>query len=363
MMFASESQIVVCDDAAIDELAQTPAVFALHRRGAEPYLGRTSLLRRRLKRLVRIRGLRESVERIEYWPCSSGLESSLVLYETAKTLLPHTYLEFLRLKFPAYVKLLTSNPFPRTQITTKLTGTGISYGPFRSRASAEVFDRQMLDLFQIRRCQEDLVPSAEHPGCIYGEMAMCLRPCQEAVGAAEYATESARVADFLRTGGEVALQTATASRDRLSAEMEFEAAARQHKRVERIDEVLKSRDELARDVELQNGVAITRGPQADSVMLWPMMAGRWQPPSSFEVTGTHSVSMDQRLRELLGRTPAGHGNPLERQEHLALLARWYYSSWRDGIWIAFETLSRLPYRKLVSAISRTVHQSSAGASH
>jgi hypothetical protein len=42
----------------------------------------------------------------------------------------------------------------------------------------------------------------------------------------------------------------------------------------------------------------------------------------------------------------------ERQEYLALLARWYYSSWRDGEWLPIESFDNLPYRKLVHAISR-----------
>jgi hypothetical protein len=42
----------------------------------------------------------------------------------------------------------------------------------------------------------------------------------------------------------------------------------------------------------------------------------------------------------------------ERQEYLALLARWYYSSWRDGEWLPIEDFDSLPYRKLVHAISR-----------
>ena len=42
----------------------------------------------------------------------------------------------------------------------------------------------------------------------------------------------------------------------------------------------------------------------------------------------------------------------DRQEYLALLARWYYSSWRDGEWLAIESFENLPYRKLVHAVSR-----------
>jgi excinuclease UvrABC nuclease subunit len=362
-MFASDPHVISSDDEALQALPQSPGVFVIRRRVGEPYIGRTALLRRRLVRVLRIRGLREITERIEYWRCGSRLESSLVLYEVAKRLLRESYIEFLKLRFPPYVKLVSSNPFPRTQITSRLTGSGVFYGPFRSRASAEIFERQMLDLYQLRRCQEDLAPSPDHPGCIYGEMGMCLRPCQELVGVAEYATEAGRVAEFLRTNGKVALQSAESAREHLSEEMDFEEAARQHKRVERIAEVLNSRDELARDVDAQNGIAVTAGPAPQSVLLWFMTGGWWRAPVPFTLAPGQSLSMDQRLRETVSDLSFERGTVTERQEHLALLARWFYSSWRDGAWIDFASPERVSYRRVVKAISRVVHQNSPEASH
>lgn len=42
----------------------------------------------------------------------------------------------------------------------------------------------------------------------------------------------------------------------------------------------------------------------------------------------------------------------QRQEYLALLARWNYSTWRDGEFVPFQSFDDAPYRKLVNAISR-----------
>ena len=86
----------------------------------------------------------------------------------------------------------------------------------------------------MRRCQEDLEPRPDHPGCIYGEMGRCLRPCQQAVGVAEYRGEAERVAEFLRTGGRSLAGLAESARERLSAEMDFEGAALMHQRCQRI---------------------------------------------------------------------------------------------------------------------------------
>ncbi len=349
-------------DVALEALPNSPAVFVLWPREGDPYLSKTALLRRRLLRLLkererpsRLLNLRHSVSRIEYQLTGSALESSVVLYERARLHFPATYLELLRLRMPPYVKIVLNNEFPRSHITTHLTRTaGLYYGPFRSRASAEKFEGQFLDLFQMRRCQEDLIPLPEHPGCIYGEMGMCLRPCQQVVGPAEYAHEVGRVVEFLQSDGRSLAGAIAHSRDRLSEETMFEEAARQHKRYEKVQEVLKLRDDLARDLDRLNGLAITRSLEPDAVELWPVREGNLQGRErfGFQVEEGRTVSLDRRLRETFAQTAPRKLTVRERQEYLALLARWYYSSWRDGEWLGFDSYQDLPYRKLVHAISR-----------
>jgi excinuclease UvrABC nuclease subunit len=349
-------------DAALEALPNTSAVFALWPKEGEPYLSKTTLLRRRLLRLLkererpsRLLNLRHTVRRIEYRFTGSAFESAIVYYELARRVLPETYLDPIKLRMPPYVKILLANPFPRSHITTHLTrSAGLYFGPFRSRASAERFESQFLDLFQMRRCQDDLAPSPEHPGCIYGEMAMCLRPCQQVVGPDEYGHEVARVVEFLRTDGQSLLNAIAHSRDRLSEEMLFEEAARQHKRYEKVQDVLKQADELARDLDRLNGVAITRSQAPDAVEMFFVRAGNWQEPRrfSFEVQDGAPISLDRKLRETFASVTPRKLTVRERQEYLALLARWYYSSWREGEWLAFESYDDPPYRKLVNAVSR-----------
>jgi excinuclease ABC subunit C len=352
-------------DAAIEALPNSPAVFTLWPREGEAYLSKTGLLRRRLLRLLRERekpsrllNLRHTVARIEYRLTGSPFESSIVMYEQARRLFPERYLDLLKLRMPPYVKVVLGNEYPRSHVASHLTrGAALYFGPFRSRVSAERFESQLLDLFQMRRCQEDLAPSPEHPGCIYGEMAMCLRPCQQVVGPAEYAGEVGRVIEFLRSDGHSLLDSIESSRDRLSEEMRFEEAARQHRRFEKIQEVLKLRDDLARDVDRLHGVAITRSLDPQAVELWFVRDGNWQEPHrfSFEVQEGKTVSLDRKLRETIAELAPRKLTLREREEYLALLARWYYSTWRDGEWLPFDSYDEIPYRKFVNAISRVAH--------
>jgi len=350
-------------DARLDALPDTPAVFLLFPREGAPYLARTAHLRRRLRRLLSERGrasrflnLRGVAQRCDYHLVASQLASQLVFYEQARRWFPETYTDQIRLRFPAYVKVLMSNEYPRTQVTTRLSASGaVHYGPFRTRAAAERFEQESLDLFQVRRCQEDLEPSPDHPGCVYGEMSRCLRPCQQVVGAAEYRTEAERLVRFLETGGQTLLDSISAARDRFSQDMEFEEAQRQHQRHERVEQVLRLRDELAADIEKLCGLAVTPAPESGSVELRFILRGAWQPHITFRVApvaGEEMVPLDRRLREIVEALQPHRIAIRERQEHLALLARWFYSSWRDGEWVAFDDLAHVPYRRIVRAVSK-----------
>jgi excinuclease ABC subunit C len=101
-------------------------------------------------------------------------------------------------------------------------------------------------------------------------------------------------------------------------------------------------------------VAVTASVDPESVELWFVYRGCWQSPVRFSVAES-SVSLDQRLRETATGTQL-RLLPRQRQEHLALLARWYYSSWREGEWLSFDEFEKLPFRRLVRLVSRVAQK-------
>lgn len=330
------------------QLPDRPAVFLLWASQGAPYLAKTSLLRRRVRRVVARMG--GAIERVEYWTVGSQLEAMLVHLELAQRHFQDDWQKMTRLKPPAFVRLVTDNPFPRTMVTTRL-GRGLFTGPFASRAAAERYEGEVLDLFQIRRCEENLVPSPVHPGCMYGEMNKCLRPCQATVSRDEYAHEAGRLEQFLRTGGASLADPAEAARDRASSEMQFEEAERLHQRAARIREAASAAGELARPLDQLAGVAVVRSSASTAIDLLFFVGGQWQEPRRLLLADTvdGGQSMDRRVRELIADVASAAAPNLE---HMAILTRWHGSSWRDGEWIGFDSLEKIPYRKIVNAVGR-----------
>jgi excinuclease UvrABC nuclease subunit len=346
----------------LDLLPDRPGVFLLQFEEGKPYFGRSASLRRRLKRLLQpvrasslLGNLAGITRRVFYQPTGSAFESMFLLYELARRHLPDAYRQYLKLRPPPLVKVHLANAYPRAYVTTKLTrGRAMFFGPFLSRASAERFEAAFLDLFKIRRCQENLDPHAGHPGCIYGEMDMCLRPCQAAVSDENYQAEVGRVVQFLETEGRSLVREIEEARDQASAALEFEEAGRNHRRLEKVLETLKLKDDLARDLERFFGVVIQPSLDDQAVDLWFIYKGFLQPRFTFSyaIQAGRPSSLDRTLREGLSSLQYVAGTTAERADHLALLRRWYGSSWRSGELVLFDGMDRMPYRRLVNAISR-----------
>lgn len=350
------------------------AVFLLEPRhpGAQPYLGKTANLRRRMERLLsgplgpsRSLNLRAFAGQIRYRLTGSAFEQDLTLYELARRIFPQRYRELLRLRRPVLLKINLRNPYPRCSVTRRLTADGGFYfGPFASRRAADRFAAEFLDLFKIRRCQIRIRRDPSFPGCIYSEMKMCLAPCFAGCTDADYRAEVERVLAFLSSRGQSLAGALEQERDAASRSLEFERAAALHRRLERVETVLRGLPELVAPLHTLHAVILQRAAAVNSVLLFPLIGAELAPPVSldFAALAGQPRSAEQLLREQLGTLPdaAPPQEPASslrdaavlsvRADHLSLLARWYYSQPRQGE-IVFAA-QQWPYRNILRACAR-----------
>jgi excinuclease ABC subunit C len=360
------------ENSQLEAIPSIPAVFALFLDApdapkAPPYLGRTADLRRRLRRLLGLRSslskllnLRELTRQIEYQPVGSPLEAQWLLYRLNKLHYPSTYRQRMRLRSPALLKVNLRNRFPRCYPTRRLSSDGsLYYGPFPSRLAAERFASEFLDLFNIRRCVEDLNPDPSHPGCIYSQMRMCLAPCFQGCTDEEYQEEVGRVVAFLDAEGQPLIRGLEADRARASEALDFEAAGKLHRRLEKVHEVLRQKPGLARNVRDLHAVIVERGAPPKSVCFFRLRGGEIHGPFllSFDENVARPVPLDQQLHELLALPARPADSPLlPPWEHLSLLARWYYSSFRTGEILPLGPHQEIPHARLIRLCRKVLAQ-------
>ena len=364
-----------------------PAVclIQLREEKAEPLLIRTQDLRRRLQRLLgpidptsKRLNLRNAARGVCYRLTGSRFEQSVTYYQHAKQLFPKRYKELMRLRPAVVLKVSLRNAYPRCYVTRRiatddggLPTAGSYYGPFASRTSAEAFAEKALDFFKVRRCQIKIRRDPSFPGCIYSEMKMCLAPCFAGCTKEEYDAEVQRLVQFLDTSGNSLRAALEHQRGHASEDLNFEQAAAWHKKIEKLDDALRGRPELARRIEQLHAIILQRTAEEQTIGVFVVRGGWLEEPFflRFAEIASQPRSAEHIFRDRLeapaieGSGPAAiatarhpSGAPREFRgkedlgEHLWLIARWFYSNPREG-----EILFRekdWPYRRILRACSR-----------
>ena len=347
-------------------LLARPAVCLIepHEEKAEPFLIRTQNLQRRLQRLLgpadptsKRLHLRDFACGIQYRLTGSRFEQNLTYYQQAKKFFPKRYRNLVRLRPPAVLKVNLRNTYPRCYVTRKIqldqNGTpsgGSYYGPFPSRSAAEAFAESVLDFFKVRRCQIKIRRDPAFPGCIYSEMKMCLAPCFAGCTKEEYDVEVNRLVQFLETSGGSLRTIFEDEREKASEELDFERAASWHKKVEKLDEILRGRPEITRRIQDLQAVILQRAAEEQTIGVYALRGGRLAEPFflRFAEIASQPQSAERILRDCL-ESPSSPAND-DLVDDLSLVSRWFYSKPREGE-IFFREMD-WPYRRILRACSR-----------
>ncbi len=389
--------------ASLGGLPQASAVFALCAAdpAAEPYLGKTPNLRRRLMRFLRgpqagtgahskRLQLAHMVDRIEYSVTGSDFESSLCLYQASLRAFGARAQKRLRLRPPAFLRMPVENAYPRVYVTSKISKTAANalFGPFPSRAAAERYADEMLNLFLLRRCTPDLDPDPAFPGCVYSEMKMCLAPCYKGCTDERYQQESTEVFAFLSTRGASMVKKLEAERDAASELMEFEQAAAIHQRMQKVQTVISLASEAVRPLVRLSGILVQPSAELDKVALFSLQRGVWSGPAHYSILGMRLANERSGSSSLFAHPVALEAVPLEEQpvvaakdllearldealsslkqaapksassqtlaDHLALFTQWYYrpAARSTGEMLFAGEDGEVPRKPLLRAISR-----------
>ncbi len=402
----------------LSALPEKPGIFALFGADpkAEPYLARTTNLRRRLKRFLdakptqtkRLR-LTERVARIEYTATGSDFESALALYTATHQAFGERARKRLHLYAPYFLRMTVKNRYPRVYVTNTITKSAAEdlYGPFPSRSAAERFCDEALNLFLLRRCYPDLEPDPTFPGCVYSEMKMCLAPCFKGCTDERYAEESAKVEAFLATRGQSMLDELAKERNVASEELDFEKAAAIHAKIQKVEAVAALASEAVHPLAHLRAIIVQPSSEPSRVAIFQLNAGLLTGPALYDTFGmrlhneqsgssslyTHPYALEavplqegsetsapiasaavtkprqtskdaprdvleQRLTEAMDQLnqiqPKSRPDAQTMADHLSLFARWYQrpEAKRVGEVIFYKPEEPLPSKSTLRAISR-----------
>jgi len=194
---------------------------------------------------------------------------------------------------------------------------------------------------------------------------MCLAPCFAGCTKEEYDVEVNRLVQFLETSGGSLRAAFEEERERASEELDFERAATLHKKVEKLDEVLRGRPEITRRIQDLDAVILQRAAEEQTIGVFAVHGGRLAEPFflRFAEIASQPRSAEEMFRDHLDRERAGSFEAQDKQapplqpviegdlnEHLSIVSRWFYSKPREGE--IFFREKDWPYRRILRACSR-----------
>jgi hypothetical protein len=160
------------------------------------------------------------------------------------------------------------------------------------------------------------------------------------------------VLEFLDGHGQTLLRSLAEERTRASEALEFEQAAKVHAKVEKVNALLRQKSELARNLHDLHALVMQKGSEEKSVLFFRVWRGELRGPVtlSLDENVPSPLPLDRQLQNLLDSL-AGDSPPVlpavPPWEHLSLLARWYYSSFREGELVMLNGAQTIPHSRLI----------------
>lgn len=232
----------------LKRLPQSPGVY-LMRDAAKTilYVGKAANLHNRVrsyfqstqKLTPKIQSMVAQVADIDFYVASSGQEALIMELNFIKQYHPRYNVHLKDDKTFPYLKIDTSEDWPRVYVTRRFEADGGRYfGPFASARSVKQTLRILQRIFPFRICSREITGRASRP-CLEYHLGHCLAPCTGTVSRKEYAQVIKEVILFLEGKQDRVIRELKDRMVRASASMDFETAAKLRDQAQAIHEVIE----------------------------------------------------------------------------------------------------------------------------
>lgn len=265
------------------------------------YIGKASNLKNRVSSYFsassdlsnKTRQMVGKVQEIDFIITASETEALILELNLIKRYRPFYNIRLKDDKNFLYLKIDTSEEWPRVQITRRVERDGCYYfGPFPSAKKVRQTLKVIKEIFPFRSCSRDLSRPLRRP-CLEFDLKKCAGPCVGAVKKEEYAEIIERLILFLE-GKESALIRDLGKKMRIAAEnSEYERAARLRDEITAIKKVISDQKIAARVRGEQDVIAFVQEGDQAYVQVFSIRDGKLIGRENFVLEGTGSEKPEE----------------------------------------------------------------------
>jgi excinuclease ABC subunit C len=232
----------------LKNLPDNPGVYLMkNAEGTIIYVGKAVVLKNRVRQYFqngrkwdKVAAMVSEVADLDYIITDSEKEALILECNLIKKYRPHYNIMLKDDKHYPYVRIDTSEDFPRVEVVRSIKNDGARYfGPYLAAYPVRDILDALSKVFPLRQCKKDIARAAkrgERP-CLNFDMKRCLAPCTGKVAKEEYSEILAEVMDFLSGKYEQLVKTMEEAMRQASENLEYEKCAILRDRIRTIREV------------------------------------------------------------------------------------------------------------------------------
>jgi DNA polymerase-3 subunit epsilon len=230
-------------------LPRQPGVYLFRGRGGQVlYVGKATDLRSRVRSYFssddrrKVGPMLREAQSIDHHPCSNPLEAAVLEARLLHALLPPYNRQGTRWAKAAYVRLDTTEAWPRLTVARSHRGRGVVLGPVPSAGTARLVVEAIEEVVPLRRCPvrlgAGLFPMRDAP-CAPAQLGVAHCPCAGTVDDATYRRAVDVAARGLTGEPQLLLEPLAARVAKLAAAERYEEAATVRDRAAALSEALR----------------------------------------------------------------------------------------------------------------------------
>jgi DNA polymerase-3 subunit epsilon len=247
-------------------LPDSPGVYYYKDRDGEIiYIGKAKSLKRRVNSYFngkdnlssRTAELLKTFESIDWVETESELHALVLESKEIKKVKPKFNVADKKYtKFP-FLSITTTNPYPKLVMAYSHLNNGDEfYGPFRNYTMVEEICKIIDKNFRMRKCDEDLKPSVDFPGCIYFQMNRCSSPCNLKQSQEDYLLEVDKVRKFLSGFSNGVIDELELQMESSAEELHFEKAKALREQISALKRVFHRTSNVSTSINKNNLILI-----------------------------------------------------------------------------------------------------------
>jgi excinuclease ABC subunit C len=250
------------------------------RRRVRSYFGAGQKLSPKLQRMV------ARVNDLDFFVTTSEQEALILELNLIKRHHPRYNVRLKDDKTFPYLKIDTTQDWPRVQITRRVQDDGARYfGPFASAKSVRQTLKMITGIFPFRSCSQPITATDTRP-CLEYHIHHCLAPCTGAVSKEEYSEVIEQVILFLEGKQERVVKELESRMHQAALSLDFERAARLRDQIRAVNEVVEGQRIATTVKGEQDVIAFAQDKDQTCAQVFFIRRGKLIGRESFTLQGT-----------------------------------------------------------------------------